>query len=108
MNSCPIKRGVKKLRTAIPVNEELLDKIDQVKLKFGIEFPSYRDVINRMCDILLEMNKVNSIKVEVLKTTIEKTFKFLQENVREDDYFYEEFFNELVKIYDEINDFLRK
>ena len=61
-----------------------------------------------MCDILLEMNKVNSIKVEELKTTIEKTFKFLQEKVREIDYFYEEFFNELVKIYDKINDCLRK
>ena len=96
------------MRTAIPVNEELLDKIDQVKLKFGIEFPSYRDVINRMCDIMLELNKVHSIKVEMLKTTIEKTFKFLQEKVREDDYFYEEFFNELVKIYNQINDCLRK
>ncbi len=108
MNFCLIKRGVKSLKTAIPVNEELLDKIDQVKLKFGIEFPSYRDVINRMCDILLEMNKVNSIKLEELKTTIEKTIKFLQEKVREDDYFYEEFFNDLVKIYDKINVCLRK
>lgn len=96
------------MRTAIPVNEEILDKIDQIKLKFGIEFPGYRDVVNRMCNIMLEMNRVNSIKIEELKTTIEKTFKFLQEKVKEDDYFNEGFFNELVKIYDRINVCLRK
>lgn len=92
------------MRTAISVNDEILDKIDQVKLKFGIEVPSYPDVINLMCDLLLELNKVNSINVEELKITIEKPFKFLQEKVREEDYFYEEFFNEIVKIYNRINE----
>ena len=108
MNSCLIKKGVKRLRTSIPVNEKLLDKIDQVKMRFGIEFLGYRDILNRICDILLEMNETKSIELEELKSIIEKTFKFLQEKVREDDYFNEEFFNDLVKIYDKINDYLRK
>lgn len=96
------------MRTAIPVNDEILDKIDQVKLKFGIEVPSYPDVVNLMCDLLLEINKVSIINLEEFKTSIEKTFKFLQEKVKEDDYFYEEFFNELVKMYDQIRVTLRK
>ena len=94
------------MKISMPVNLELLSKIDSIKQRFGIEISSYSEVIDEMCDILLEKNKLERKEVKNFKALIDEIFKFLLKKVNEVDYIHEDFFKDLIKIYENITDSL--
>ena len=86
------------------INKRIIDKIDEVKFKCGIDIPSYLEAIYEICEVALGKYREKKQELSDFRKTIEQIFNFFQEKCDEKDYIDEKFFKSLLKIQDTISD----
>lgn len=90
------------MRMTLPIDDELLDKIDLVKLNLSIDIKGYPQVIDEICDFVLKVEGKHRQELIEFKGIIERIFVFLQEKCKEEIYSDEEFFLDLVSFYEQL------
>ncbi|MFW9881358.1 MAG: hypothetical protein ACFFG0_50485 [Candidatus Thorarchaeota archaeon] len=86
----------------LPIDDELLDKIDLVKQNLGIDIKGYPQAIDKICDYVLRKEEEHQQELTQFKGIIERIFIFLQEKCKEEIYSDEEFFLDLVSFYEQL------
>ncbi len=86
----------------LPIDDELLDKIDLVKHNLGIDIKGYPQAISEICEFVLRIEGEHQEEIIEFKGIIERIFIFLQEKCKEEIYSDEEFFLDLVSFYEQL------